>query len=61
MDATIYRMNRLAAPGHWKLRTQFFQELAAFSASLLSPPNSKVHCNVTVVRRPVTVACRQRG
>ncbi|MDQ0691140.1 GAF and ANTAR domain-containing protein [Arthrobacter sp. W4I7] len=38
---------------------EFFQELAVFSASLLSPPNSKVHCNVTVVRRkkPVTVAC----
>jgi GAF domain-containing protein len=38
---------------------EFFQELAVFSASLLSPPESKVHCNVTVVRRkkPVTVAC----
>lgn len=38
---------------------EFFQELAVFSASLLSPPDSKVHCNVTVVRRkkPVTVAC----
>ena len=38
---------------------EFFQELALFSASLLSPPDSKVHCNVTVVRRkkPVTVAC----
>jgi GAF domain-containing protein len=38
---------------------EFFQELADFSASLLSPPESKVHCNVTVVRRkkPVTVAC----
>jgi putative methionine-R-sulfoxide reductase with GAF domain len=37
---------------------EFFQELAAFSASLLSPPGSTVHCNVTVVRRkkPVTVA-----
>ena len=38
---------------------EFFQELAVFSASLLSPPEAKVHCNVTVVRRkkPVTVAC----
>ncbi|MDT0168854.1 GAF and ANTAR domain-containing protein [Pseudarthrobacter sp. BRE9] len=38
---------------------EFFQELAVFSASLLSPPESKVHCNVTVARRkkPVTVAC----
>lgn len=38
---------------------EFFQELAVFSSSLLSPPESKVHCNVTVVRRkkPVTVAC----
>lgn len=38
---------------------EFFQELAVFSASLLSPPESQVHCNVTVVRRkkPVTVAC----
>jgi GAF domain-containing protein len=38
---------------------EFFHELAVFSASLLSPPESKVHCNVTVVRRkkPVTVAC----
>jgi GAF domain-containing protein len=38
---------------------EFFQELAVFSASLLSPPGSTVHCNVTVVRRkkPVTVAC----
>jgi GAF domain-containing protein len=37
---------------------EFFQELAAFSASLLSPAGSTVHCNVTVVRRkkPVTVA-----
>src|SRR4051812_14308310 len=38
---------------------EFFQELAVFSASLLSPPDSKVHCNVTVARRKkrVTVAC----
>jgi GAF domain-containing protein len=38
---------------------EFFQELASFSSSLLSPPESKVHCNVTVARRkkPVTVAC----
>jgi GAF domain-containing protein len=36
----------------------FFNELAAFSASLLAPPGGDVHCNVTVVRRkrPVTVA-----
>lgn len=38
---------------------EFFQELAVFSAALLSPPESEVHCNVTVVRRkkPITVAC----
>jgi GAF domain-containing protein len=38
---------------------EFFQELAVFSSSMLSPPESQVHCNVTVVRRkkPVTVAC----
>jgi GAF domain-containing protein len=37
---------------------EFFQELAVFSASLLSPPESQVQCNVTIVRRkkPVTVA-----
>ncbi len=37
---------------------EFFQELATFSATLLSPPASEVYCNVTVVRRkkPVAVA-----
>lgn len=38
---------------------KFFQELAAFSASLLSPIGSRIYCNIMVLRRkkPITVVC----
>lgn len=37
---------------------QFFQELAAYSATLLAPPAAEIYCNLTIERRkrPVTVA-----
>jgi GAF domain-containing protein len=38
---------------------EFFQGLAIFSASLLSPRGAEIFCNLSVVRhkKPVTVAC----
>lgn len=38
---------------------EFFQELAAFSATFLSPANSRIYCNIMVLRRkkPITVVC----